>query len=128
MATPVVPKLIEVFPNCQFLISTHSPHVVTHVQPENLFLLNMTGNGLTAIAPSESYGKTVERVLEDLMGLETTRPDDVTHALRQIYQQIGDGVLDRARTSIKVLGNKIGEDPDLVKASVLIKRKELIGK
>ncbi|MEA3465078.1 MAG: AAA family ATPase [Thermodesulfobacteriota bacterium] len=81
----VVPKLIEVFPNCQFLISTHSPHIVTHVQPENLFLLNMTDSGLTAIAPSESYGKTVGRVLEDLMGLKTTRPDDVTNALRQIY-------------------------------------------
>ena len=34
----VVPKLVKVFPNCQFLISTHSPHVITHVQPENLFL------------------------------------------------------------------------------------------
>ena len=124
----VVPKLAAVFPKCQFLISTHSPHVVTHVQPENLFLLKMTGEGLASLRPSESYGKTVERVLEDLMGLETTRPDDVTTALQHIYEQINEGDLEKAGKAIGELKNRIGEDPELIKASVLIKRKELIGK
>lgn len=36
----VVSKLTEVFPNCQFLISTHSPQVINQVQPENLFILS----------------------------------------------------------------------------------------
>ena len=124
----VVPKLAAVFPKCQFLVSTHSPHVVTHVQPENLFLLKMTGEGLASLRPSESYGKTVERVLEDLMGLETTRPDDVTTALQHIYDQINKGDLEKAGKAIDELKNRIGEDPELIKASVLIKRKELIGK
>lgn len=78
----VIPQLIKVFPACQFLISTHSPHVITHVQPENLFLLNMTQEGLKYLRPSDSYGKTVERVLEDLMGLETTRPDSANSGQR----------------------------------------------
>jgi len=124
----VIPKMTEVFPNCQFLISTHSPHVITHVQPENLFLLNMTKEGLESLRPSESYGKTVERILEDLMGLETTRPNDVTGSLRKIYEQIDSGDLAGARVSIERLREQIGEDPELVKANVLIKRKELIGK
>lgn len=124
----VIPKLAEVFPNCQFLISTHSPHVITHVQSENLFLLSMTPEGLKALRPTESYGMTVERVLEDLMGLETTRPDDVKDAFRQIYEQIDRGDLARARGAIEKLENQIGGDPELVKATVLIKRKELIGK
>lgn len=124
----VIPKLVEVFPNCQFLISTHSPHVITHVQPENLFLLSMTTEGLKTLRPSESYGKTVERVLEDLMGLETTRPTEVEDALRKIYEQIDGGDLDGARDLIGKLEKRIGEDSELVKANVLIKRKELIGK
>lgn len=124
----VIPKLTEVFTNCQFLISTHSPHVITHVQPESLFLLSMTPQGLEALRPSESYGKTTERILEDLMGLETTRPDEVTAAIKRIYDQIGREHLDEARVSIRNLGERIGEDPELVKANVLIKRKELIGK
>ena len=124
----VIPGLIEVFPNCQFLISTHSAHVITHVQPENLFLLEMTRAGLVGRRPSESYGKSVERVLEDLMGLETTRPDDVKDALGQIYEQVDNNDLEGARNSIDELKKRIGEDPELVKANVLITRKKLIGK
>jgi len=124
----VIPKLAKVFTNCQFLISTHSPHVITHIQPGNLFLLTMTSDGLEALHPSESYGKTVDRVLEDLMGLETTRPTEVEDALRKIYEQIDGGDLDGARDLINKLEKRIGEDPELVKANVLIKRKELIGK
>ena len=124
----VVPKLMEVLPNCQFVISTHSPHVITHVQPESLFLLFMTPEGLEAYRPSDSYGKTVDRVLEDLMGFETTRPDEVKEALKKIYQQIDGGDLAGAKDSIEKLEERIGEDPELVKANVLIRRKELIGK
>lgn len=124
----VVPKLLEVFPNCQFIISTHSPHVITHVQPESLFLLKQTDSGIVAEKPIESYGKNVDRILEDLMGLETTRPNEVESSLDIIFETIGAGKLDEARNLISALKEKIGSDPELVKAGVLIKRKELIGK
>jgi predicted ATP-binding protein involved in virulence len=124
----VIQKLLEVFPECQFLISTHSPHVITHVQPDNIFLLSMTDTGLESVQPSESYGKTVERILEDLMGLETTRPDDVENEIQKIYEQIDQGNLDGAKQSIGKLETRIGGDSELVKAAVLIKRKEMIGK
>ncbi len=124
----VIPKLVEVFPNCQFIISTHSPHVITHVRSESLFLLEMTDDGLVSYRPEESYGKTVERVLEDLMGLETTRPSEIKEALSKIYKLIDRGDLQGARDSIVKLEKQIGADPDLAKANVLIKRKELIGK
>jgi len=124
----VVHELLEVFPNCQFIISTHSPHVITHVQPESLFLLEQTDSGIAARKPNESYGKNVDRVLEDLMGLETTRPDKVASDLHSIFETIDAGKLEEARKQITDLTQKIGADPDLVKARVLIKRMELIGK
>ena len=124
----IVPKLLEVFPNCQFIISTHSPHVITHVHPESLFLLEQTDSGIVARKPNESYGKNVDRVLEDLMGLETTRPDEVDSDLHSIFETIDAGKLEEARSQITDLMQKIGADPELVKAEVLIKRRELIGK
>ena len=117
--------LIETFPNCQFLITTHSPHVVTLMQPENLHLLEMGEDGLVALQASESYGKTVERVLEDLMGLETTRPDEVDEDLRAISRIIGNGNLDEAEISIEKLEDKIGADPDLVRARAMIHHKRV---
>ena len=123
-----ITKLVRVFPNCQLLITTHSPHIITHVKPENLFLLSMEDNELASNPPTESYGKTIERVLEDLMGLETTRPDVVQKDLRELYEKIDSDDFEKARELIEKLEKQIGEDSELVKAKVLIKRKELIGK
>lgn len=124
----IVPRLVEVFPNCQFILSTHSPHVLTHVKPENIFILHRKQNILSADQPSKSYGKTANRILEDLMGLDTTRPTEVNSAIRNIYQMIDSNHLDEAKQEVDNLKQAIGNDPDLVKADVLIKRKELIGK
>jgi predicted ATP-binding protein involved in virulence len=124
----VVPKLLEVFPNCQFIISTHSPHVITHVQPGSLYLLQQTPKGITAERPRESFGKNVDRVLEDLMGLSTTRPDSVENDLRAMFLTIDEGDLPLARGRVAALRQKIGDDPDLVRADVLIRRKEIIGR
>jgi predicted ATP-binding protein involved in virulence len=132
----VVPRLIEVFPNCQFIISTHSPHVITHVHPDNLYVLKQTEAGAIAERPSESYGKTVDRVLEDLMGLATTRPDKVTKSLQELYELISLGQLEQAKQLLAIMTGEIdgdpdfliGSDPDLVKAEVWIKRKESIGR
>lgn len=124
----LIPKMLEVFPNCQFFISTHSPHVITHVQPENLHLLKQTNQGIKIVPALESYGKTVERILEDLMGLETTRPTEVDLALRKIFENIARNRLLEAKEGIKLLKPKIKDDPELTKAEVLIRRKESIGK
>ena len=125
----VVPGLIRVFPNCQFILSTHSPHVITHVHPNHLFLLKQGEEvGITAERPIESYGKTVDRVLEDLMGLETTRPATVFEGLNSLYVEINRGNLSGARQRVAELRAEVGDDPELVKAEILIKRKEIIGK
>ena len=123
-----ISNLLSVFPNCQFIVTTHSPHVITHVKPEQLFLLKMTDKGVVVEQPNESYGKNADRILEDLMGLETTRPDEVDNLLKELYETINAGEIDRAKEQVANLRGLIGEDPEIVKAAVLIKRKEVLGK
>lgn len=48
--------------------------------------------------------------------------------LREIFLAIDNGVLQEARGKIESLRKSIGDDPDLVRADVLIRRKEIIGK
>ena len=124
----IIPILTRVFSNIQFIISTHSPHVITHVQPEDLFLLSTTDRGITAKKPAESYGKNVDRILEDLMGLETTRPDKVNRLLTELYETISAGNTDKAKEQAASLRDMIGGDPEIAKAVVLIKRQEILGK
>ena len=124
----VVPKLLEVFPNCHFFISTHSPNIITHVQPESLHFMEQTEMGIKIDPVQESYGKNVDRILEDLMGLETTRPKEIAEALKDIYEQISQNQLEAAKKKINDLRAKIQDDPELIKAEVIIRRKEIIGK
>jgi hypothetical protein len=102
--------------------------VINHVRPENLFLLDRNSTGIVATHPSKSYGNNADRILEDLMGLATTRPDDIFKELGDIYECINQNLLLDAVNKIADLKEKIGVDPELVKAEVLIRRKELIGK
>lgn len=122
-----IPQLRTVFPNCQFLVSTHSPHVLNHTHPESLFVLRDEEQGIQVKQPSESYGKTIDATLQDLMDTET-RPSNVIQQLDAIFKQIHEGQIQKARDAITHLREVIGDDPDLVKASALIRRKELIGK
>ena len=122
----IVSKLSSVFPNCQFILSTHSPHILNHVQPEHIFLLANTPQGIIYSQPSESYGKNVDRMLEDLMGLEQTRPTAVANDLHHLFKTIQNNDLETAKQLIVALTNEIGDDPELVKAEVLMKRMELI--
>ncbi len=124
----IIPQLRETFPNCQFLISTHSPHVLTHVESNSVFMLENTEDGLIAHSPREMYGKTSETILKSFMGLETTRPKEVASELDQIFVAIHDKKLTQAQKQISALEEKIGDDPELVKARALVKRMELIGK
>lgn len=124
----VIEKFPEVFPNCQFIVTTHSPHVLTHTTVERLIKLTQNEMKIDWERPVESYGKNTDRVLEDLMGLETTRPDRVTEELSTIYTLINNNKLNDAMEKIGQLKQSIGDDPDLLKAEVLIKRKEIIGK
>jgi predicted ATP-binding protein involved in virulence len=124
----IIQTLSRVFNNIQFIVSTHSPHVITHVQPEALYLLSTTDQGVIYSKPVESYGKNVDRVLEDLMGLETTRPDKVNRLLLELFETISDGDTDKAGEQAARLRDMIGEDPEIAKAMVLIKRQEILGK
>ncbi|UNK26825.1 AAA family ATPase [Serratia plymuthica] len=124
----LIPRLRQVFPNCQFIVSTHSPHIINHVMPTHLHLLKVMNNTLSISNVNESYGKNVDSILEDIMGLDTTRPDSVYKSFSTIYNLIHDGNLQLASVYVKKLKEEIGDDPELVKTEVLIKRKELIGK
>ena len=124
----IIPQLLKTFPNCQFIISTHSPHVLTHVEADKVFLVQNTKDGLEANHPIEMYGKTSESILKSFMGLETTRPKEIACRLHEIFTNIQERNLTIAHKNINSLEEEIGNDPELVKARALIKRMELIGK
>ncbi|MGB3694227.1 MAG: AAA family ATPase [Spirulinaceae cyanobacterium] len=124
----IVSTLTQTFPNCQFIFTTHSPQVVSNIQPENIYILESTSEGIVAKRPESSFGRDSNRILEDLMKVPA-RPQEIKDSLSELFKVIAQGNLDEARQLSQELAIKIGSsEPELVKAKASIKRKEILGK
>lgn len=123
----VAERITDVFPNCQFIISSHSPQIISHVRPESVFVLKNENGIISKHFVHESYGKSSDRILEDIMDV-SSRPKYIDDEIKSIFKFIQNGEIRKAQDAITVLHESIGEDGDLIKAGVLIKRREIIGK
>ncbi len=122
----IIPALTETFPNCQFLLSTHSPQILSHLNRNSIWLLKRTRSGISAKRPEDSYGQEAGRILEDLMDVPA-RPQKIKDKLTKLFLAIEQGKLKKAERLLNEVQGEIGVDPDLVKADVLIRRKEVLG-
>lgn len=121
----IIPNLKKTFPNCQFIITTHSPQVISDLKW--VHLLRSTSEGIV-IQRIPSYGKDSNRILETLMGTPE-RPQEIKESLRTLFRHIDKGDLDKARRERQELAHKMGEeDPEFVRADWLIQRKEILNK
>ena len=71
----VLPDLMRTFPNAQFIVSTHSPQVLTTVKPEHIVRLRRDGDGIAiAGAGGPTYGAPASDVLTAVMGVDERPP------------------------------------------------------
>jgi predicted ATP-binding protein involved in virulence len=123
----LLPALARTFPECQFIVTTHSPQVISEVKPESIYLLERTKDGeIIASRPEASFGRDSSRILEDLMGTDA-RPSPIKEQLHQLFRLIDDGKLEEAKALRLELETKIGSsEPEFAKSDVLIRRKEML--
>ncbi len=124
----IIPDLTRTFPNCQFIVTTHSPQVISNVKPEGIYILEKTDKGVIAKRPESSFGRDSNRILEDLMDVPE-RPQKIKERLLELFRLIDAGNLESARNLRQQLANEIGiDEPEFVKADVLIRRKEILNR
>jgi predicted ATP-binding protein involved in virulence len=122
----IIPALIRTFPNCQFIITTHSPQVLSHIQPEGIHILENTETGIVVSGAESSFGRDSNSILEDLMEVPE-RPQEIKDRLSELFERIDDNNIEGARKLRQTLATQIGEDePEFVRADVLIRRKEIM--
>ena len=128
----IIPDLTRTFPNCQFIVTTHSPQVLSHVYSENIYILQSTPDGIIACQPESSYGRDSNQILENVMDV-SAYPEEIEKELSELFQLIDRNDLQRAKELLKDIGATMEgrgrfDDPQLIKAGVVIKRKEILGK
>lgn len=123
----MIQRLTELFPNCQFFITTNSAFILSYIRPENMFLIKNNNGTLTYSRPEYSFGMAVDKVAELIMNVDA-RPKEAKIKLNKLYECIRTNKLNDAKSILKELEKDLNNDSELTKANVLIKRKEIIGK
>ena len=108
----VLEDLQHVFPNIQFIVTTHAPVVVASVkQREQLRMLREGDNGRLHVdmPGSEVYGQTSARILEQVMGANDVRAD-VKTTIEEIDDALDDDEFDDARSKLRQLLEVVGPE------------------
>lgn len=120
----IVPTLRETFPNCQFIITTHSPQVLSEVPAENIFSLYRDEDGdIQYKKPLRSKGLTVSEVVTEVMG-EPDSNEGVSEKLKEIYIHIEKEEFDQAREKIDQMESELGQIPATIEARTMLELSE----
>lgn len=116
--------LEAIFPNCQFIVTTHSPQVLTHVKPKSIYLLKSAPEGVTAYRPTSSLGTITAGILEELMGVPD-RSREMRRDLERYFRLIDEGQTEEAAIWRKRLEEAIAtEDDEFANADLPLRRRD----
>ena len=129
-------RIIEVYKkigeNNQIIIATHSPHILGSVSNENIFILYRDEKGKIEAKTGDelysSYGQPVDRVLKDIMGLESVRTPKIEKDLEELRKLVDEDKYDtkefkeKYNELLEILGNT-DEDLFLIDMDAKLKQK-----
>jgi predicted ATP-binding protein involved in virulence len=112
----IVPALEQTFPNIQFIMTTHSPQVLSRVPREHVFILEQFK--LIDQKP-HTEGRDSNTLLEDVFNV-SERPESDQSAFRQLYLVMDDPERqEEAKALLQEMMEKYGEDdPEIQRASM----------
>lgn len=120
-------RLTEVFPGCQFILSTHSPQVIGEVAPEAIRRLHSAKErGIGVTVPNQTFGLTSKDILDEVMlpkgGPSTlNRNPRIEEKLHKLFLLIDEEDFRQARLMIGELSRELkGDTADLIRAAALI--------
>lgn len=106
----ILGDLTSIFPNIQFIVSTHASSVISSVRSENLVILE---NNNVSTPIGEVYGKDSNTIHSGVMG-SSERPDPVKNLFSIFYDALKNTDIEKAKSVITEIEKLIGSnDPEL---------------
>lgn len=113
----ILPALLKTFPECQFIVTTHSPLVISNVARESVFILD---NGKLIKNTPHTLGRDYVSILYNVFGVEE-RPIDYQKKIDACFRLIENEQYPEAKILLKKLSEELGEDDiDIVRANVIL--------
>ncbi len=117
----IIQRLQTTFPNCQFILTTHSPLVISDTQ--DILVYDLDGQDITAL-PS-LYGQDANTVLLQYMDTNYRNPK-VAEQISQAMDAIQNNQLEQANHLIETLKSELGSDQlDVMRLVAMLKKRTL---
>lgn len=117
----ILDDLASVFPNVQFIVTTHAPDIINSVPKKNVIIME---NHLAMPAPVETYGKDVNSILRSVMHVKE-RPQNIMERFDEFYSAIDVKDYVKAEDILNCLENDVGEDPELTSMHIQLNLEQL---
>ena len=123
----VLKQLRETFPNIQFIVTTHSPIVLSEVDDDyNVFFLRNLGTSGEIVELKRLDGFDANYILEEFMGTKSVNVK-TEKLINDIYRLIARKAFDEAEGKVKELENITDSaNKDVLSAKILIKKGRLL--
>lgn len=112
----VVRKLGEIFPNCQFIVTTHSPQVIREVQQDSVFLLSVDHDGTISVSnPKRTIGLSSSDILTEVMDSSIIH-QGFQQSLDAVYRYIEKEQYCEAKMRLERMEKEFSLVPEIIKA------------
>ncbi len=116
-------KLSQVFPNIQFIVTTHSPLIINNIHAESVRVIDDSSGEIEVTVPKYGFGIPSDIVMKDIMGL-IAENDTITQLVDEIYYQLSEGKLEDVFELYHKIVQLSPALPELVRIRKLIERIE----
>ncbi|WP_036308746.1 AAA family ATPase, partial [Methyloglobulus morosus] len=122
----ILGNLIKAFPKIQFIVTTHSPQVISTVPGHQIRILE--GNHVLSVEEEGTQGAEASRILKEVFGVELRAQHlEIVKKLNRYLKLVDDDKWDTSealtlRQELDDWGR--GHEPELVKADIDIRMKE----
>ena len=125
-----LPDLMRTFPNAQFIVSTHSPQVLTTVKAEHIVELYRAGDNIVAGgASAPTYGAPAGDLLAAVMRVNERPPNNGFVTMLGDYMELvrsGKGESEPALKLRRKLDDISPQDPGLDRADLEMRRQKVL--
>jgi predicted ATP-binding protein involved in virulence len=113
----VVPALLSTFPHVQFIVTTHSPQVLSKIGKKHIFIIE---NGQIIANHPNTYGKDSNSILNQVFKTDE-RPTDVKQKIKECSRLFDAGDYENGKRVLDDLTKILGEDdPEVVEANTFL--------
>lgn len=120
----IISDLNAIFPNIQFIVSSHAPEVINSVAKEQIRILD---NGKIYMPAAQTYGRDANSILREVMNV-SERPADITERLNVFYVYMDNKEYKKADKVLSEIEDIVGmTDPDIASARTSLDLEMLLG-